>query len=264
LIFFASFAKISAKFLCAGVETMESLYSKKALLQKKIGDGVRCLLCERSCSIFEGKMGWCKTRKNIGGTLYTATYGNIASISANPVEKKPFFHFYPGSKALTAGTFGCNFPCRWCQNWTLSKVPPQKGEYWTPEVFVEATRRLGCQGTSISFNEPTLMLEWALDVFRLAKEGEKNKSAQARKKDALYNTFVTNGYMTLEALQLLLEAGLDAVNVDIKGTAYEVKKYCGADVEIVWRNSRFLKERGVHIEITTLIIPTVNDSEASP
>lgn len=120
-----------------------------------------------------------------------------------------------------------------------------------PEEFVATTIRLNCQGTSISFNEPTLSLEWSLEVFKLARER------------GLYNTFVTNGYMTLEALQLLIEAGLDAMNVDIKGSDEAVRKFCGTDVEVVWRNCRYAKEHGVHVEVTTLVIPTVNDDEAS-
>jgi pyruvate formate lyase activating enzyme len=119
----------------------------------------------------------------------------------------------------------------------------------SPEDFVAETVRWGCQGTSISFNEPTLSLEWSLDVFRLAHQW------------GLYNTYVTNGYMTSGALELLIEAGLDAMNVDIKGDAAAVKKHCGTDVEKVWRNCREAKKVGVHIEVTTLVIPTVNDDE---
>ncbi len=115
--------------------------------------------------------------------------------------------------------------------------------------MAEAERR-GCQGTSISFNEPTLSLEWSLDVFRLARQR------------GLYNTYVTNGYMTPQALELLIEAGLDAMNADIKGDAAAVQKHCGADVEKVWRSCREAKKAGVHIEVTTLVIPTVNDDEA--
>ena len=119
----------------------------------------------------------------------------------------------------------------------------------SPEDFVAETVRWGCQGTSISFNEPTLSLEWSLDVFRLARER------------GLYNTYVTNGYMTADALELLIEAGLDAMNVDLKGHAAAVKKHCGTDVEKVWRNCREARKAGVHIEVTTLVIPTVNDDE---
>jgi pyruvate formate lyase activating enzyme len=180
----------------------------------------------------------------------TLTYGNVSSLSANPIEKKPLFHFYPGSVALTAGSWGCNFGCPWCQNSEISKSPPRRGRYMSPREFVDTALASRCQGTSISLNEPTLSLEWSLDVFRLARD------------EGLYNTYVTNGYMTSEALDLLARAGLDAMNVDIKGDAEAVRKHCaGIDVEKVWRNCRQAKEQGVHLEITTLVIPSVNHRE---
>ena len=180
----------------------------------------------------------------------TLIYGAVSSISANPIEKKPFFHFYPGSRALTSGAFSCNFDCPWCQNYHISKAFPSRGCFVAPKDFVRKAVDLGCQGTSISFNEPTLSLEWSLDIFRLARA------------DRLYNTYVTNGYTTPEALELLVEAGLDGVNVDVKGDAEVVRRYCqGVNVEKVWRNCRLALERGVHLEITTLVIPGVNDRD---
>jgi len=223
-------------------------FIRESLLQEKSDGRVRCNVCERRCAIVEGGQGWCRTRINRGGVLHTLIYGAVSSLSANPIEKKPFFHFYPGTFALTAGSWSCNFGCPWCQNWDISKSPPQRGRFMSPEEFVATTTREFCQGTSISFNEPTLSLEWSRDVFRLAR---------AR---GLYNTFVTNGYMTLDALQLLVEAGLDAMNVDIKGDAAGVRRYGkGVDVEQVWRNCRAARQAGVHLEVTTLVIPTVND-----
>jgi len=223
-----------------------------SLLQERSGDKVRCLTCERRCLLGTGALGWCRTRSNVDGKLVTLTYGNVSSLSANPIEKKPLHHFYPGSVALTAGSWGCNFGCPWCQNWDISKSPPRKGRYMSPREFVDTAIASGCQGTSISLNEPTLSLEWSLDVFRLARE------------EGLYNTYVTNGYMTSEALDLLVKAGLDAMNVDIKGDAEAVRKHCGGiDVENVWRNCRQAKEQGVHLEITTLVIPSVNHREAT-
>jgi pyruvate formate lyase activating enzyme len=226
---------------------------KEAFLYKHLEERkkVRCGTCERFCEIDAGKLGFCKTRMNIDGTLYTLEYGDISSISANPIEKKPFFHFFPGSKALTVGSSGCNFSCPWCQNWDISKsIPnPARGNYISPERFVQMVKEMGCLGTSISFNEPTLLFEYSLDVFELAK------------KAGYYNTYVTNGYMSSDALRLLVEYGLDAMNVDVKGCEEAVRKYCGADVEKVWRNIVDAKVRGVHVEITTLIIPRVNDGE---
>jgi len=199
-----------------------------------------------------GGLGWCRTRQNRDGRLVTLIYGAVSSLSANPIEKKPFYHFHPGTFAFTVGSWSCNFGCPWCQNWHISKVPPPAtGEYVSSERFVELTENAGCQGTSISFNEPTLSLEWSLDVFRLARPR------------GLYNTFVTNGYMTPEALSLLIEAGLDAMNVDVKGDAAVVRRFCkGIDVEKVWAACKLARSRGVHVEITTLVIPTVNDADA--
>jgi pyruvate formate lyase activating enzyme len=225
-------------------------FIQQARLQEPVGLRIRCLTCERRCDLIPGGLGWCRTREHRDGALVTLIYGAVSSLSANPIEKKPLYHFYPGSHALTTGSWSCNFGCPWCQNFHISKATPGQGVYMSPECFVSKTISLGCQGTSISFNEPTLSLEWSLDVFRLAR---------AR---GLYNTYVTNGYMTPEALRLLAEAGLDAMNVDVKGDAEAVRRYCkGIDVEKVWRNCRLARELGVHQEITTLVIPGVNDRD---
>ncbi len=231
---------------------MKDPFVRKALLQETAGDRARCLTCERRCLLAEGAVGWCRTRKNVDGELVTLIYGNVSSLSANPIEKKPLYHFHPGTVALTAGSWSCNFNCPWCQNWDISKqAPPERGDYLSPVAFIEAALERGCQGTSISFNEPTLSLEWSLDVFRLAREQD------------LYNTYVTNGYMTAQALEMLFGAGLDAMNVDIKGDAKAVSKYCGGvDVELVWERCRQARELGLHLEITTLVIPGVNDAPA--
>jgi pyruvate formate lyase activating enzyme len=223
---------------------------KEAILYEKLGKGlVRCGTCERFCEIAEDKFGFCRTRKNVDGKLYTTVYGDISSVSANPIEKKPFFHFYPGSTALTVGTWSCNFTCPWCQNWELSKSYPDtnRGTYVSPPEFIRAMKRYDCQGTSISFNEPTILLEYALDVFDLARE------------EAYYNTYVSNGYMSKDSLSLLARHGLDAMNIDVKGDSKAVKRYCNADVDSVWRNAVRAKRLGIHIEITTLVIPGVND-----
>lgn len=188
---------------------------------------------------------------NLGGELYTLVYGNISSLSANPAEKKPFFHFFPGKLFLTAGTFSCNFTCPWCQNYDISKVDPDTDSpvFISPEQFVKMCLLEKCVGTSLSFNEPTLLFEYALDLFPLAHNFR------------LVNTYVSNGYMTLEALRMLHEAGLDAINIDVKGDAEAVRKHCGADVELVWRNVREAKRMGMHVEVVNLVIPGVNDSE---
>ena len=224
---------------------------REALLYEQQGDKVQCHICERHCLIPEERVGFCATRKNIGGRLYTLEYGDISSISANPIEKKPFFHFYPGTKALTIGSWSCNFSCPWCQNYEISKSPQNigTGRYISPAVFMDLLRKYHCQGTSVSFNEPTMLFEYSLALFRLARE------------EGYYNTYVTNGYMTTKALDMLVAHGLDAMNIDIKGEAETVRRFCGAEVDIVWRNAIQAKEQGVWVELTTLVIPSVSDSE---
>lgn len=226
---------------------------KKAKFYEKAEEkSVMCLTCERKCRITEGTRGFCGTRANIQGMLYTIVYGDISSISANPIEKKPFFHFRPGTLALTVGTWSCNFTCPWCQNSEISKISPnpQKANYVSPERFVETALNYGCEGTSISFNEPTLLLEYSLDLFSLARE------------KGLYNTYVSNGYMTLQALDALAESGLDAIKFDVKGDAEVYEKYCGGVMEeVVWRNAHRAKELDLHVEIVNLVIPGVNDDE---
>ncbi|MFX1470813.1 MAG: AmmeMemoRadiSam system radical SAM enzyme [Promethearchaeota archaeon] len=235
---------------------MNSNFIKKAKYQVKIDDNYsQCLTCERKCKILKGKSGFCKTRINKDGIIYSIVYGWIPALSFNPIEKKPLYHFYPGSVAITIGTYGCNFTCFWCQNHHLSKTNPLNAvqiatsdEFLSPERLIEIAMKRKCQGTSISFNEPTLLFEYSLEVFKLAK------------KNGLYNTYITNGYMTEDVLRDLVEAGLDAMNIDIKGDSDMVQKYCGTDIEKIWRNAKLAKELGVHIEITTLLIQGLNSS----
>lgn len=211
---------------------------------------VQCLLCERRCGITEGETGFCGTRRNVNGKLYTMVYGNISSISVNPIEKKPFYHFWPGSFALTVGSWSCNFTCPWCQNWEISKVKPdlRNTRFISVNEFIGLMGKVGCDGTSISFNEPTLFLEYSLDLFmKTSKQG-------------YYNTFVSNGYMTEKALKMLVDAGLDAINIDVKGDEEVVRKFCDADLEVVWRNISLAKKLGIHVEVVTLVIPGVNSN----
>ncbi len=224
---------------------------KEAMLYERLGAKVQCLTCERRCLIPEGETGSCATRKNTNGRLYTLEYGDISSLSANPIEKKPFFHFYPGTRALTIGSWSCNFTCPWCQNYEISKSRDNigKGQFISPKFFIKLVKTHRCQGTSVSLNEPTLLFEYSLDIFELAKL------------EGYYNTYVTNGYMTSQALDMLVAHGLDAMNIDIKGETEAVKKYCAANIDIVWRNAIQAKKLGVWIELATLLIPGVNDGE---
>jgi pyruvate formate lyase activating enzyme len=239
------------------MKSINKRFIQEAKYQKKINEKItQCLTCERKCKISEGRFGHCQTRYNDKGRIYTIVYGCNATISNNPIEKKPLYHFFPGSKALTIGCFGCNFDCFWCQNHNTSHpngnildIMKIYDKFLSPKQFIERALKENSQGISISFNEPTLLFEYSLKVFELAKQ------------NGLYNTYVTNGYMTKNVLNDLVESGLDAMNIDIKGDNDMVEQYCGADVEKVWRNAKLAKDLGVHIEITTLLIENLNSSK---
>ena len=219
-------------------------------LQRGEDGVVRCLTCSHRCLLHDGKVGVCGTRVNINGSVKTLAYGNVSSINNNPIEKKPFFHFAPGTMALTVGSWGCNASCLFCQNFDISKQKPapELTRFVSPEQFVKIAQNRESRGVSISFSEAaTLMLEWNLEVFRLAK------------KRGLYNTIVTNGYMTTEALDLMIDAGLDAANVDLKGCEPQVRRICGIALQPVLDNTTHMIERGVHVELTTLVVPGLSD-----
>jgi len=204
----------------------------------------RCNLCHRKCRIKSGESGYCGARININGKIYTLTYGNLSAIELRPMEIKPFFHFYPGSYALTFSTYSCNFHCPWCQNWHISmKKPMARYSMISPEKLVEMA---GQHGLCASFNEPTLLFEYCIDVFKLSRGR---------------NSIVSNGYMSREALKMLHEAGLNAMNIDIKGDEEVYKKYLKADEKHVWKIAEYAKKLGIHVEMINLIITDVNDSE---
>lgn len=189
---------------------------------------------------------------NIEGKLYTLVYGDINALESRPIEIKPFFHFYPGSSALTFSTWSCNFTCPWCQNFHLSKKQPEpeNANFISPEAIVKMAVDNKDDGLCGSFTEPTMLFEYCLDAFPLAKE------------KGLYNCFVSNGNMTLEALRMLKKAGMDAIKIDMKGNSEVYKKYCAADSQVVWRNIKEAKHLGMHVEVVNLVITGVNDSDA--
>ena len=231
---------------------MERPTVRESPLYDVIGEKVKCGVCERRCEISPGKRGFCKTRENVSGKLYTLAYGDISACESRPIEIKPFFHFYPGSTALTLATWGCNFRCPWCQNWHLSREEPKpsKANYISPEVMVEMALKNRDSGLCVSFQEPTLLFEYALDAFALARE------------KGLYNCYVSNGYMSQKALSMLHRAGMDAINIDIKGDRKVYTKYCkGLDVDVIWRNAAKARKLGIHVEMINLIITDVNEEE---
>ena len=227
---------------------------KPARLWKKDSSGrVKCCLCERRCIIKKGETGVCRTRVNIDGNLYTLTYGNLSAVEMRPIEIKPFHHFKPGSWSLTYSSWSCNFFCPWCQNWRLSRKDGKtKGIILSPFKLIEIALKEDAKGLCCSFNEPTLLHEFNLEVFGLAKER------------GLYNTYVSNGYMTIEAIYELKENGLDAINIDIKGTERvyrDIEK--GVREEMIWRNAKILIELEIHVEMIYLVIRGINDDEST-
>jgi len=240
------------------VQTLEQLLQspsvREATLYEKLrGHKTKCGLCERRCVIHPDNRGFCKTRLNIDGTLLTLVYGDLSALESRPIEIKPFFHFWPSSTALTFSTWSCNFDCVWCQNHHLSKVEPdptKESHFFNPEKIVSLAVYQQDMGLCASFQEPTLLTEWALPVFRLGRE------------KGLYSCYVSNGYMTLEALKLLKEAGMTGLKIDVKGDKETYQKYCGgADVGKVWRNAQEAKKMGFHVEIVNLVVTDVNDDE---
>jgi pyruvate formate lyase activating enzyme len=173
-------------------------------------------------------------------------------LESRPIEIKPFFHYHPGSTALTFSTFGCNFRCPWCQNHHLSRAEPdpRNGNYVSPQKLVDMALEYGDSGLCVSFQEPTLLFEYCLEVFPLAKE------------KSLYNCFVSNGYQTESALKMLVDVGLTGLKIDIKGDRKVYQKYCqDVDVEKIWENAQNAMKLGIHVEIVSLVITNVNDDD---
>ncbi len=214
---------------------------------------VRCTACARYCVIPEGSHGFCFVRKNEGGQLVLLTYGLAAAIQVDPVEKKPLSHFRPGTRVLSIGTVGCNWRCAYCQNAEISQEHEIGGRSLSPDEMVATALDLGCAGVTFTYNEPTIFAEYARDVIDAARA------------HGLFANFVTNGYMTPEAVDYL-GGHLDAVSIDFKGSgeAAFLRKYVGAKgPEPILESAVALKSRGVHVEVTDLIVPQVGESDAA-
>ena len=198
-----------------------------------------------------GKVGFCGARKNEGGQLYTLAYGSLVSMAVDPIEKKPLYHFWPGSGVFSIAAPGCNFSCLHCQNWSISQARVEEIAYEDvpPERVIELTKRYGCKGIAHTYSEPILWMEYAYEVGRLAH------------REDLYNVYVTNGYISLNALQ---ELGpyLDAANVDVKAFSDSFyKKICGVpSINPVLETCEWMAEHGMHLEVTYLVVPRENDS----
>jgi len=213
---------------------------------------VRCRLCSHHCIIGNGKRGTCQVRDNRNGILETRVYGRLIAAGDDPIEKKPLFHLLPGSRSFSIATVGCNFKCRFCQNADIAQLPADRngvimGDPITPQQVVTATLDRRCASIAYTYTEPTVFFEFACDTAELAHD------------QGIKNVFVTNGFMSTEALERV-SPWLDAANVDLKAYSDDFyKKQCGARLEPVKATLVAMKRLGIWVEVTTLIIPGLND-----
>ena len=233
---------------------------KAKLFEKLPGKNVRCTACQRYCRIKEGKVGFCLARKNIGGWLYSLNYGLTSGIQIDPIEKKPLYHFHPGTKILSVGSYGCNFRCKQCQNWhcsygepsasylkSLSSSDEKNKDYISPEDLVSLAIEKNSPGIAFTYNEPVIWPEYVHDTAKLAKE------------KGLYTIFVSNGSWTPQALNYYGQY-INAANIDFKGWGEKVYAKQGAFWGKLRENLILAAKKGIHLELTTLIIPGINDN----
>ncbi|MCX6695222.1 MAG: AmmeMemoRadiSam system radical SAM enzyme [Candidatus Altiarchaeota archaeon] len=226
---------------------------KEALLYEKTGRNVKCAMCAHRCVISEGTRGVCGVRENNGGVLYSLVYGRPCAVHIDPIEKKPLFHFLPGTKIYSISTVGCNFRCMHCQNWDISQKSkggaPIEGFEMTPEEVVSSAIDDNCKSIAYTYTEPTVFMEYALDTSKIAVD------------KGLRNVFVSNGFMTPESVGLIAPY-LHADNIDLKSFSDKFyREVCGGRLEPVLDTLKDMVRRKIWIEVTTLIIPTLNDSK---
>ena len=222
-----------------------------ALYKKEKQSTVRCLACSHKCLIPEAKVGICGVRKNIKGKLYLLVYGKVVAANVDPIEKKPLYQFLPGTYVYSIGTVGCNFRCLWCQNYDISQAPRERkifGKHITPEQIVDEALKTGCKSIAYTYNEPTIFIEFVKDVAKLAR------------KKGLKNILVTNGYFSKETFDYISNL-IDAINIDIKSFSDKTYlKYTGGRLKPVLDNVKRIHKKKIHLELTTLVIPGINDS----
>ncbi len=226
---------------------------KEALLQKKINNKTQCLTCLRRCIIRDGSSGYCGTRIGKNGKIYTMLYGIVSSMAISPIEKKPMFHFYPGSLWLSLGSFGCNFRCPGCQNWDIAHLSYKsfkKGSFISPEELVKIAEIYQCKGISWTYNEPLLSLEYILDCAKFCKE------------KGILTNLVSNGSFTEESLSSLLPF-LDSIRIDLKGFSKETYKKISHHerFENILDSIKKIKNSNIPIELITNVIPGYNDND---
>lgn len=226
---------------------------KEAILwEKQEGRGVHCKLCHWGCVIAPGRLGRCHVRKNIDGILYSLNYDKLCAANDDPIEKKPLFHFLPGSRSFSISAPGCNFQCVFCQNWQISQSPYKSvidGSAYSPARIVEAAIENGCKSMAYTYTEPTVFMELCAETAQLAK------------KEGLYNVFVSNGFMSLEAVDMM-KSWLDGINIDLKAfTEAFYTDLCKARLAPVLETITYIAQKtNIWMEITTLLIPGKNDN----
>jgi pyruvate formate lyase activating enzyme len=226
------------------------MYDYVAEYQEKLADNiVKCHLCPHNCIISDGKSGLCRTRVNQGGILYAMSYGKICSIGLDPIEKKPLYHYYPGSMIYSIATSGCNLKCLNCQNWEISQFSPDENRYnyLKPTEIVDLAGKNGSNGIAFTYTEPTVFYEYMMEICRVSKE------------KGLKNVIISNGYINQKPLETL-SGYIDAANIDLKcfdDTVY--KKLTGASLKPVLDSILLLKEKGVWLELTNLLVPGYSD-----
>ena len=231
------------------------MLTKDAMLYETLQDrAVHCYLCNHHCRVKDGEAGFCDVRVNRAGKLKTLAYGKVVAANSDPIEKKPLYHFLPGSMSFSIATMGCNFHCGFCQNWQISQIekkgiPELPGQTMSPEKIVEAAQKSGCSSIAYTYTEPTIFFEYAYDTAKLAKN------------TGIANVFVTNGFMNRQALDTI-SPYLDACNVDLKSFDREFyKSACQGRLQPVLDSITGMKALDIWVEVSTLVIPGRNDSD---
>ncbi|MCM8828588.1 MAG: AmmeMemoRadiSam system radical SAM enzyme [Candidatus Omnitrophica bacterium] len=239
-------------FLFAGIVCLSQEKLKEAMFYEKADNQmVRCYLCPKNCLVPEGNYGFCRARKNIAGTLYAMGYGKPCSVAVDPMEKKPLFHYLPGSRTFSIASAGCSLRCLFCQNWQISQSTPEQTRNYNlaPEEVANLAKEKNCPVIAYTYSEPVNFYEYMLDTAKIARSR------------GIKNIMHTAGYINQEPLEKLLPY-IDAANVDLKGFSQNYyKNVCGAGLDDVLRTLKIMKKHKIWIEITTLIVPGYNDSE---
>ena len=252
----ASFCMLSAASLF-GLSKSHAQTATKGLIKTKLspyfiplnGGEIQCELCPHRCRVGKGKRGICRVRENRDGKYYSLVYGNPCAVHLDPIEKKPFFHVLPGTTSFSIATAGCNFQCKFCQNWEISQAAPEDvySRELSPEIVVKGAKESGAHSIAYTYVEPTIFCEYMIDISLLAK------------KSGLLNVYHSNGFINPAPLKHLCKV-LDAANIDLKGfTENFYRDVCGGDLNPVLETLKTLKQDKIHLEITNLVIPTKND-----